>query len=54
MGRATDHVVSLRSLTAEVRVQSQATLRGQSGTGTGFATGTSFLHCQCNYSKVPH
>jgi len=51
---ATTQVVSLRTLAAEVQVQSQATLRGQSGTGTGCAPNTSVLHCQYNYTKFSH
>jgi hypothetical protein len=54
MGGATAQVVSLRPLAAEVRVQAQATLREQSGNRTGFAPSISVLHCQYNYSTVPH
>ena len=54
MGRATAQVVNLSPLAAEVRVQSQATLRGQSGTVTGCAPSTSVLHCAYNYTKLPH
>ena len=54
MDHATAEVVNLRPLAAEVRVQSQATLREQSGNGTSCVSSTSVLHCHYNYTKLPH